>query len=83
MTTLFDQQSTQLNKVKERNIQSICRQLLFRFLRDDRYSSDYIEILKDQSAQTTARVVSNLAYRLCLPFLVNSVFNLIKLSSVM
>ena len=39
------------------------------------YSSDQMKILKDQSAQTTARVVS-VAYRLWLPFLINRVLNL-------
>ena len=39
-------------------MRSICRQQLLRFLRDHQYSSDQKKILKDQSAQTTARVVS-------------------------
>ena len=39
-------------------MRSICRQQLFRSLRDHQYSSDQKKILKDQSAQTTARVVS-------------------------
>ena len=47
---------------------SICRQQLFRCLRAHQYSSDQMKILKDQSAQTTARVVS-VAYCLWLPFL--------------
>ena len=38
-------------------IRSICRQQLFRSLRAHQYSSDQKKILKDQSAQTTARVV--------------------------
>ena len=66
----------QLNKVKERNIRSICRQQLFRSLRAHQYSSDQMKILKDQSAQTTARVVVSVAYRLWLPFLINRVLNL-------
>ena len=41
---------------------SICRQQQFRSLRDHQYSSDQKKILKDQIAQTTARVVS-VAYR--------------------
>ena len=45
------------------------------------YSSDQIKILKDQCAQTTARVVS-VAYRLRLPFLINKALNLTKLKSV-
>ena len=59
----------------------ICRQQLFRSLRAHQYSSDQKKILKDQSAQTTARVVS-IAYRLWLPFLINGVLNLTKLRSV-
>ena len=31
MAALLDQQCAQLNKVKERNVRSICRQQLFRF----------------------------------------------------
>ena len=61
--------------------QSICRQQLFHSLRPDQYSSDQKKILKDQSAQTAARVVS-VAYHLWLPFLINRVLNLIKLRSV-
>ena len=44
-------------------------------------SSDQKKIFKDQSAHTTARVVS-VAYRLWLPFMINGVINLIKLRSV-
>ena len=62
-------------------IRSICRQQLFRSLRAHQYSSDQMKILKDQSAQTTARVV-RVAYRLWLPFLINRVRNLTKLRSV-
>ena len=54
---------------------------LFRSLRAHQYSSDQKEILKDKSAQTTARVVS-VAYRLWLPFLINRVLNLTKLRNV-
>ena len=39
-------------------IQSICRQQLVCSLRAHQYSSDQIQILKDQIAQTTARIVS-------------------------
>ena len=53
-------------------VRSICRQQPFRSLRAHQYSSDQMKILKDQSAQTTARVVS-IAYRLWLPFLINRV----------
>ena len=59
----------------------ICRQQLFRSLRAHQYSSDQKKIWKDQSAQTTASVVS-VAYRLWLPFLINGVLNLTKLRSV-
>ena len=45
------------------------------------YSSHQKKILKDQSAQTTARVVSD-AYHLWLLFLINRVLNLTKLRSV-
>ena len=55
---------------------SICVQQLFRSLRAHQYSSDQKKILKDQSAQTTVRVMS-VAYRLWLPFLINRVLNLI------
>ena len=55
--------------------------ILLRSLRAHQYSSDQKKILKDQSAQTTARVVS-VAYRLWLPFLINRVLNLTKLRSV-
>ena len=44
-------------------MRSICRQQLFRSLRVHQYSSDQKKILKNQSAQATARVAS-LAYRL-------------------
>ena len=59
-------------------IQSICAQQPFRSLRAHQHSSDQIKILKDQSAQTTARIVS-VAYRLWLPFLINRVLNLTML----
>ena len=39
-------------------MQSICRQQFFCCLRAHQYSSDQKKILKDQSAQTTGRVVS-------------------------
>ena len=77
VATLLNQRSAQLNKVKERNIRSICIQQLFRSLRAHQYSSDQKKILKDQIAQTTARVVS-VAYHLWLPFLINRVLSLTK-----
>ena len=49
--------------------------------RAHQHSSDQIKILKDQSAQTTARVVS-VAYHLWLPFSINRVLNLTMLRSV-
>ena len=60
----------------------MCRQQLFRSLRAHQYSSDQMKILKDQTAQTTARVVS-VAYRLWLSFLINRVLNLTKLRSIL
>ena len=44
VATLLDQQSAELNKVKERNIRSICRQQLFGSLRAHQYSSDQKKI---------------------------------------
>ena len=41
----------------------------------------YTIMMKDQSTQTTARIVS-VAYRLWVPFLINRVLNLIKLRSI-
>ena len=63
---LLVQQSARFNKVKECNIKSICRQQLFFSFRGHQYSSDQMKILKNQSAPTTARIVS-VAYRLWLP----------------
>ena len=60
---------------------SICREQLFRSLRAHQYNSDKMKILKDQSAQTTATVVS-VEYRLWVPFLINRVLNLTKLRGV-
>ena len=62
-------------------IRSICGQQPFRCLRAHQHSSDQMEILKDQSAQTTGRVRS-FAYRLWLPFLINRVLNLTVLRSL-
>ena len=59
------QQNAQLIKVKESNIKSICRQQLFCSLRAHQHSSNQMKILKDQSAQTTARVVSVACYIVC------------------
>ena len=56
-------------------IRSICGQQRFHSLRAHQHSSDQMKILKDQSAQTTARVVS-VACRLWLHFLINRVLNL-------
>ena len=58
-------------------IRSICGQQLFRSLRAHQRSSDQMKILKDQSAQTTTRAVG-IAYRLWLPFSIDSVLNLTK-----
>ena len=62
-------------------MRSICGQLLLCSLRAHQRSSDQMKILKDQSAQTTTRVVG-VAYRLWLPFSINRVLNLTKLRSV-
>ena len=62
-------------------MRSICGQQLFRSLRVHQRSSDQMKTLKDQSAQTTNRVVG-VAYRLWLPFSTNRVLNLTKLRSV-
>ena len=55
-------------------MRSICGQQLLRCLRAHQRSSDQMNILKDQSAKTTTRVVG-LAYRLWLPFSINRVLN--------
>ena len=49
--------------------------------RAHQHCSDQTKFLKNWSAQTTARVVS-IVYRLWLPFLINRVFNLTKLRSI-
>ena len=56
-------------------IRSICGQQPFHSLRAHQHSSDQMKILKEQSAQTTARVVSAV-YRFWLPFLIGGVLNL-------
>ena len=56
-------------------MRSICGQQLLRSLRAHQRSSDQMKILKDQSAQTTTRVVG-VAYRLWLPLSINRVLNL-------
>ena len=60
---------------------SICGQQLFRSLRAHQRSLDQIRILKERSAQTAARAVG-IAYRLWLPFSINSVLNLTELRSI-
>ena len=72
---------TSVQKVNKFNTWPICRQELFCSLRAHQNSSDQKEILKDQSAQTTARVITA-AYRLWLPIPINRVLNLTKLRSV-
>ena len=62
-------------------IRSVCRQQLFCSLKAHQYSSDQKKILRDQSAQTNARVVS-ISYPLCLPFSINRELNLRKLRNV-
>ena len=78
--TLIDQQSAQLMKVKERNIQSICRQQLFHSLWAHEHRSDQKRILKNQKSQTIPSVVT-IAYRLWLHLSIKGVLNLTKLSS--
>ena len=63
------------------HIWSICGPQPFRSLRAHQHSSDQRKILKDQCAQTTARVAS-VEYRLWLPFLIDKVLNWTKLRSV-
>ena len=81
VATLLNQQSAQLNKVKEDYIGSICGQQLFRSLRAHQRSLDQMKILKDQSAQTTSTAVG-IAYHLWLPFSINRMLNLTKLRSI-
>ena len=61
---------------KSSYIRSICRQQPFRSLRAHQYSSDQMKILKDQSAQTTARVVS-VAYRFYIMSSINALLAII------
>ena len=82
MATLLDQQSSQLNKVKDRNIQSICREELFHVFRLHQHSSGKNNILKDQNAKTTARVAS-IASSLWLPLSIERVLYLKKLGGVL
>ena len=72
VATVLHQQRAQPHKVKRHNIPSISRQQLLRSLRGQQYRSDQKKFLKDQSAQTTARVVS-IAYCLQLPLVMFSV----------
>ena len=81
VATILEQESAQLNKVKERNIRSICRQQLCDSLRAHLYSSHQKETLKDQRAQATARVVS-IPHRLWLPLSIKRVLNFTDLSNV-
>ena len=62
-------------------VRSISRQQLFRSSRVHQCISDQVKILKDQRAETIARVVS-VAYPFWLSFLINSVLNLTKLRSI-
>ena len=58
VATLLNQQSAQLDKVKELIIRSICAQQPFRSLRAHQHSSDQIKILKEKSAKNTTGAVS-------------------------
>ena len=71
VVTLLDQQTAQSKKAKEHNIRSNCKQQQFCPRRTHQQSSDQQKILKEQSAQTTPRVVS-VQYCLWLPFSINS-----------
>ena len=57
VATLLNQQSAQLDKVKELIIRSICAQQPFHSLRAHQHSSDQIKILKEQSAKNTTGAV--------------------------
>ena len=78
----FSINSAQLKKVNKGNIRAICRQQLFCSLGAHQHSSDQKKIVRDQSAQTTARVVS-VTYCLWLTLSINKVLNLTKLRSVL
>ena len=66
LATLFNQQSTGLNKVEKGNIRSICKQQLFHSLRPHQYSSDQ-------------KILVSVPYRLWLPFSINRAPNLTEL----
>lgn len=78
---LLNQQSAQLNKVKEHCLRSICEQQLYCSLRAHQSNSDQMKSLKYQSAQTTIRAVG-IAYFLWPHFPVNRVLNFAKLRSI-
>ena len=81
VATLLNQQSAQLNKVKEHCLRSICEQQLYCSLRAHQSNSDQMKSLKYQSAQTTIRAVG-IAYFLWPHFPVNRVLNFAKLRSI-
>ena len=57
-------------------IGSICRQQLFRSLTAHQYSSDQMKILKDQSAQTSARVM-RVAYYIYIYYIYKTIIYII------
>ena len=81
VATLLNQQSAQLNKVKEHCLRSICEQQLYCSLRAHQSNSDQMKSLKYQSAQTTIRAVG-IAYFLWPPFPINRVLNFAKIRSI-
>ena len=60
---------------------SICGRQLFCSLSAYRHSLDQMNILEDQSVQTTTRAMG-IAYRLWLPISINIVLNLTKFTSI-
>ena len=73
--------SCMLSRVNQGFIQAILMSTAILMSISTQHSSDQKKILKDQNAQTTARVV-NVAYRLWLPFLINRLLNWTKLRSL-
>ena len=81
VATLLNQQSAQLNKVKEHCLRSICEQQLYCSLRAHQSNSGQMKSLKYQSDQTTIRAVG-IAYFLWPPFPINRALNFAKLRSI-
>ena len=81
VATLLNQQSAQLEKVKEHCLRSICEQQLYCSLRAHQSNSGQMKSLKYQSDQTTIRAVG-IAYFLWPPFPINRALNFAKLRSI-